>query len=242
MEESDQPLINEKQNQMLEMSIKEEIYSYIRKGFIHKVYSLLFVQLFLTFGFVVLANETKALKIFIMSHSILCLLIDFIPLIIAIFFLIKPEATKKVPLNYILLFIFSMSFGYTISYFTLKYSKYSVYFTMMLTLIIVLVLSVYAFVTKNDFTMLGGILFSCLIMLIIASFLIYIFRLRILVGILNILGLILFTVYLIYDTQLIVGNKQRRLSEDDYILGVMILYLDIINIFIYLLQICGRKS
>ena len=143
--------------------------------FIHKVYSLLFVQLFLTFGFVVLANATKALKIFIMSHSILCLLIDFIPLIIAIFFLIKPEATKKVPLNYILLFIFSMSFGYTISYFTLKYSKYSVYFTMMLTLIIVLVLTVYAFVTKNDFTMLGGILYSCLIMLIIASFLIYIF-------------------------------------------------------------------
>ena len=50
-------------------------------------------------------------------------------------------------------------------------------------------------------------------------------------------GVLLYSIYLIYDTQLIIGNKENRLDYDDYILGALMLYLDIINLFIYLLQI-----
>ena len=49
------------------------------------------------------------------------------------------------------------------------------------------------------------------------------------------LGVFLFGVYLIFDTQLIMGGKRYELSIDDYVVGALILYLDIIMIFLYLL-------
>lgn len=36
-----------------------------------------------------------------------------------------------------------------------------------------------------------------------------------------------------------IGQKQHTLGPDDYIIGALNLYLDIINLFIYLLQILG---
>ena len=241
MEESNYPLLNEKENQMIESDIKQQIYDYIREGFIHKVYSLLFVQLLITFGFVVLANEMKTIKIFVASHFWIYLILEFLPLAIVIFFICKQEVTRTVPTNYILLFIFSISFGYTIAYLTLKYPKKNVYFSMILTLVVVLVLSVYAFVTKRDFTMLGGLLWTCLVILIVVTILAYLLNIRKLYAIINAFGIILFSIYLIYDTQLVAGKGERKLSEDDYILGVIMIYLDIINIFLYILSSSGRK-
>ena len=50
-------------------------------------------------------------------------------------------------------------------------------------------------------------------------------------------AVILYGFYLIYDTQLIMGGKQHALSMDDYILGALMLYIDIITLFLELLQI-----
>jgi len=47
--------------------------------------------------------------------------------------------------------------------------------------------------------------------------------------------------FLIHDTQLIVGKGKWRLSMDDYIIGALILYIDIITIFLYLLALFGKK-
>mmetsp|Transcript_1293 Transcript_1293/g.114 ORF Transcript_1293/g.114 Transcript_1293/m.114 type:complete len:86 (-) Transcript_1293:5-262(-) len=50
-------------------------------------------------------------------------------------------------------------------------------------------------------------------------------------------GVILYSLYLIYDTQLIVGKDEYhfKISIDDYILGAMVLYIDIIMLFIKIL-------
>ena len=53
----------------------------------------------------------------------------------------------------------------------------------------------------------------------------------------DIFSVFLFSLYIIYDTQLILGNKSLSISEDDYILAVINLYLDIINLFIHILQL-----
>lgn len=47
----------------------------------------------------------------------------------------------------------------------------------------------------------------------------------------------MFGIYLIYDTQLIVGGKSHELSVDDYIVGALNLYIDIISIFLDILSI-----
>lgn len=53
------------------------------------------------------------------------------------------------------------------------------------------------------------------------------------------LGVLLFGIYIVVDTQLIVGGRSAELEIDDYFLGAMLLYVDIISIFIYILQLLG---
>ena len=99
---------------------------------------------------------------------------------------------------------------------------------------IVLGLTVYAFTTSSDFTTCGAAAFMLgalfLVVGLISLFLgpkfymIYCF-----------FGVLLFGFYLIMDIQYIVGGKSQELKKDDYIIGAMMLYLDIINIFIYVL-------
>mgnify|MGYP002365473340 CR=1 FL=1 len=56
------------------------------------------------------------------------------------------------------------------------------------------------------------------------------------------LGALLFSIYIIYDTQLILGKGKYSYSLDDAYLAAIELYLDIINLFLNLLQIVGRVS
>lgn len=54
-------------------------------------------------------------------------------------------------------------------------------------------------------------------------------------------GVILFGIYILFDTQMIIGGKRLQLSMDDYVIGALILYIDIIQMFLYLLSLFGRR-
>ncbi|CDJ52301.1 hypothetical protein, conserved [Eimeria brunetti] len=56
------------------------------------------------------------------------------------------------------------------------------------------------------------------------------------------LALVLFSFYLVIDTQLIIRRGSVRLEEDDYIVAAVMIYLDVINIFISLLRLFGERS
>jgi protein lifeguard len=46
--------------------------------------------------------------------------------------------------------------------------------------------------------------------------------------------------FLIYDTQIILGGKHKfKISTEEYIFAAMMLYLDIINLFLYILALLG---
>jgi len=235
------PLLNEDFGEIQVLEDKE-IASIIRKGFIAKVYSLLFIQLFITFSFVFLSMEIKSLQLFLARHFWIYIINVIIPFIILIYFAVDPKKAKQVPINYILLFIFTLSQGYTVARFCIPFQKQSVFFCLILTLVAVLALSIYAYKTKNDFTLLGGTLFNILIILFVASILNLFFKIKMLNFFLCSISIILFSVYLIYDTQLILGNKENKLSEDDYILAVIKLYIDIITLFIEILNLFGNRK
>jgi FtsH-binding integral membrane protein len=55
------------------------------------------------------------------------------------------------------------------------------------------------------------------------------------------LGAIAFGIFLIIDIQLISGGHRYELSLDDYVTGALILYIDIIQILLFLLRIMGKK-
>lgn len=58
------------------------------------------------------------------------------------------------------------------------------------------------------------------------------------------LGALLFSFFLLIDTQMIVGGVRAvQISPEEYILAVITLYLDILNIFLYVLRIVnGSRS
>lgn len=45
--------------------------------------------------------------------------------------------------------------------------------------------------------------------------------------------------FLAYHTQLLIGNRKYSISEDEYVFAALSLYADIVQIFIFLLQIIG---
>jgi len=55
------------------------------------------------------------------------------------------------------------------------------------------------------------------------------------------LGALVFSLYLVFDTQLMMGGKhQYSISPEEYIFAALNLYLDIVNLFLFILSIIGR--
>ena len=52
----------------------------------------------------------------------------------------------------------------------------------------------------------------------------------------------LYGFYIVYDTQLIAGGRYDELTYDDYVIGALLLYIDVVGLFMYLLALVGRKS
>lgn len=47
--------------------------------------------------------------------------------------------------------------------------------------------------------------------------------------------------FLAFDTQLLMGNRRHSLSPEEYIFGALSIYLDIIYIFTFFLQLFGTN-
>ena len=57
------------------------------------------------------------------------------------------------------------------------------------------------------------------------------------------IGALIFSLYIVYDTQLMMGGKHKyALDPEEYIFASLNLYLDIINLFMYILMIVGASS
>jgi FtsH-binding integral membrane protein len=112
-----------------------------------------------------------------------------------------------------------------------------------MTAFIVIGLTAYAYYTKTDFTPLGGSMTVVLFSLMAFGFMCIFFGPTMHL-IYCLIGVVVFGIYLVMDTQMIVGGKAERryqINHDDYIIGALTLYLDIIQIFLFILQLFDRK-
>lgn len=106
---------------------------------------------------------------------------------------------------------------------------------------IVVGLTLYAIFTRNDFTTGWGILIGIIAPFILFGIFAWIAWIPVLHSLYCALGAALFGVYLVIDTQLIVGGGRYELSMDDYIAGALLLYIDIIQIFLYILSLLSNN-
>ncbi len=151
-----------------------------------------------------------------------------------------PNLSRTVPINYFLLLGFTVCESYLVAFLCVYSLPKTVFMAASMTLVMVLALTVYAITTKNDLTMMGGVLFIGLAALILLGVFGLFFDSPFLHIVICLGGTFLFSFYLIYDTQLIIGNKKEMVDMDDYILGSFNLYLDIINLFVHILSLLSK--
>lgn len=89
----------------------------------------------------------------------------------------------------------------------------------------------------------GGILFVGCILLLVFGLVASFFPGRTMILVYSSCGALLFCVYLIYDTQMMMGGKHKHsISPEEYVFAAITLYLDVINIFMYILSIIGASK
>lgn len=107
--------------------------------------------------------------------------------------------------------------------------------------------SVYGFVTRRDLTSLGAYLFMGLIGIIIASVVSIFYHPTWLVVAINYIGVFLFIGLTAYDTQRLKGIALQTANDGTLaarlaITGALMLYLDFLNLFLFILQILGNNG
>ena len=204
-EDTTEPFLKEKELSRTELgniltkkqyqSISEEIKAIMVRGFIRKVYGLLLVQVLIIFGVCIFANYNKTFQYLLSFRTFLIL--DYI-IIICIFILlvVKIKWFMKVPLNYFLLLVFTLSISWFIARETYKCNLQNVIVSFCLTILTVFILTIYTIFTKRKLE-LATCAYLISLILIFISIIIYIFvRTRILILFLNVLCLVIFSIYL----------------------------------------------
>lgn len=212
-----------------------------RMDFIRKVYGLLSTQLAITFGFTIFVINSPLISVFMATNPFLMVLAVVLSIITLYALVCFVDFQRRVPWNFIVLLVFTICEAYIVAYICLDYSPNKVYLTGSMTVGLCIGLTCYSFWTKSDFTLWGGFLFLATLILLMAGIILMFFNTPVLIVIFNCIGLLLFGFYLIYDTQLLMGNKALSYTIDDYILATLNLYIDIINIFLDILSLMGKR-
>ena len=220
---------------------EKKTFETIRRGFIRKVYGIIFFQLLITTTLIYFSMTNEILMKFMLAN-VWPLYLSCIGSIIVVIILICGKLTRTVPVNYFLLIVLTLLEGFMASYTTIYFQPISVLVCAGLTMLIVFALTMYACFTKRDMTMMGGFLFCFSIILIFLGIVGFFFTSYFYQMFLNSLGVLLMSLYLIFDTQLVIGNKRNLIDVDDYILGALNIYLDIIGLFLRILKLFGKKK
>ncbi len=143
-------------------------------------------------------------------------------------------------------FLYAVLNGFTLTTFFVLFDMVFLIFVFLLTALFFGGLAAYGFLTKSDLTKLRPILVGGLIFLML-YFVVGIFiNLSSFDLIASVIGLIIFMALTAYDTQKMKAYYQAystnsEMMKKSSIICALQLYLDFINIFLYLIRILGRK-
>jgi len=140
-------------------------------------------------------------------------------------------------------FAYAVLNGVTMSIIFMAYTASSIASTFFVTAGTFGALSVYGYATKRDLTGVGNFAMMGLIGLIIASVVNFFLHSPMMYWLTTFVGVIVFTALTAYDTQKLKqfayasGQEQNKVALQ----GALMLYLDFINLFLYLLRLFGRR-
>lgn len=218
----------------------------IRQAFVSKVFSIVTVQLLFTTALIAafIFNEETRRYFSRTQAGATWLMIGSIAMIVTFLILGCVESARRsTPLNFILLGILTLGYSLVAAIMSCQYSTPVVMGAFLATGISCLVIAAFAKSTSLDITNCGTTL--CLLAmahLVIGIILVIAFPGRTGQLIMAIAGALLVSLYLMFDIQLIMGGRKCEISPEEYVMAAAMLYTDIIQLFIYMLQIINRLS
>lgn len=219
------------------------------RTFILKVYSWMAVGLFITavvsLGLVEVLGE-KGLRNLILEYKLIFWILVIFEFVIVLGI---SAAINRIPsiLGLLLFLFYAFLNGITLSFIFLMYTNSSIGSTFLTCSIMFAGTSVLGYITKIDLSRFGGILMMALIGIIVASVINIFLGSSTLGWIISFIGVILFVALTAYDTQKIKrwSESVDGASEDGKkasIMGALMLYLDFINLFLFLLRLMGSRK
>lgn len=215
----------------------------VRLGFIRKVYGILSVQLLITLGFVCAFSLSDGARKWTRQNQWLFWVAFGTTLVTIIMLTCCENFRRKTPHNYVALMVFTFAESFMVGVISSMYYYKIVLTAVLITAVICLALTIFAFQTKIDFTVYNGLLFVLLIVLMLFGLIASFWRDGIVHLIYACLGALLFSAYLVVDTQMIVGGTHKfQISSEEYVFAALTLYLDVINVFLYILQLVSAAN
>ncbi|XP_008515574.1 protein lifeguard 1-like [Equus przewalskii] len=215
--------------------------SSVRRAFIVKVFLILSAQLVVTVAITSVFVFWKALRVWVRNHAWFTYAILPAFFVVLIILACCGKIRRQVPGNYILLGVFTVLQGLLLGAVTVFYNAEEVLWATAATALLTLSLTLFALQTKWDFTLLNGVLFVLLfVLLIFGIFLIFIrsyWAQLLYAG----LGTVVFSLYMVMDVQLMVGGQHHHsdLDPEEYVFAALNIYLDIINLLLFILELIG---
>ena len=211
-----------------------------------KVYMWMTMALAITgiTAYYVAHSETLLTAIFTNQAVFWVLVIAELGLVIGLSAAINKLSLTTATLMFVL---YSLINGTTMSFIFLAYTASSVTNVFLITAGTFAAMAAFGYFTKVDLTSMGKILMMALIGIIIATIVNIFTKSEGLTVILNYVGVLVFVGLTAYDSQKIKQMLQMapdagETSQKLALVGALSLYLDFINLFIYLLRILGKRE
>ena len=233
--------MEQQQRQLSEDQIKIE-----QANFIAKVYGWMCAALLATGLTAWYVAQSEEIIVALVTNKILFYGLLFGEILL-VGYISRALPTMNVSLAKALFFLYAIANGLTLSLIFVIFTTTSIASAFFITAGTFAVMSVYGYYTKSDLTSMGKILMMALIGLVIASIVNIFMESTLLYWITSYVGVFIFTGLIAYDTQKIkemniIGNEGTDEDTKESLMGALTLYLDFINLFLYILRIFGDRK
>lgn len=238
----------ENRNQFFTNNQGEQVISSSR-SFIAGVFSWMFVAMLLTALAAYLFGSNLQLMSLLVTEtglSILGWVVMFAP--IGLVMLLGLGINKlSFPTMSGVFILYSLVTGVSLSFIMLAYTSESIFKTFIITASMFGTMAALGYTTKMDLTRFGSILYMFLIGVVIASLVNIFMHSEMMSFVIDIAGLLIFTGLTAYDMQKIknIGEGANMAEESTkklMLMGALNLYLDFINMFLFLLRLFGDRK
>lgn len=170
-------------------------------------------------------------------------IVTFLPLGIALYFSFGYNKINAQNAQ-ILFWVYSCLMGMSLSSLGFAYTGTSIARTLFICSSMFGGMSIYGYITKKDLTSIGSFLYMGLMGLTIISIINIFFQSSAVEFTLSIIGVLVFTGLIAYDTQKLKALYYQGIDNSDKmsIMAAFTLYLDFINLFLFLLKLLGVRK